>query len=114
MTVPSVLTSEPSTATVIDASSLGDRVLQMLPGTQVVLENLTLVGGLATDDGTPGTGPSRGGGVLDDGGALVLNGVVLKGNKAEGGTGLAAQGGGLYSANGAVTIGTSCLARSSA
>jgi hypothetical protein len=102
-------------STNIDASRLQDRVFQIVnPGTQVVFQDLVIQGGLAQDNGTegalPGTTDALGGGLLNNGGNLTLDDVVVQNNAARGGDGGTgqdghnAQGGGLYSTGGALTI----------
>ena len=102
-------------ATIIDASTLHDRVFQIVkPGTQVELEGLVIKGGLAQDNGragvTAGSTTAEGGGIINNGGTLRLNNVVLDSDTALGGTGAAggtgqdARGGGLYSSGGSVTL----------
>src|SRR5262245_37040231 len=107
-------------ATIIDASLLKDRVFQIVnSGTQVELDNLVIKGGLAQEDGTAGTAAgtttAEGGGILNNGGTLTLDNVVLNSNKAQGGDGSAsssgpggagqlALGGGLYTNGGSVTL----------
>jgi hypothetical protein len=120
-----------SSATIIDASMLQDRILEIVnPGTQVTLRNLVITGGLAQDDGAagvlPGTTPAYGGDILNDGGNLKLdnvvieNGLALGGNGAHaasihnGGVGLDARGGGIYSQAGTLTIAGSKIANNKA
>jgi hypothetical protein len=99
-------------STIIDASKLQDRVFQIVtPNTQVVFLDLVIQGGLAQDNGTPGAKPGTtdalGGGVLNNGGDITLDDVVLQNNTAQGGTGFYgydARGGGLFSTGGSVTI----------
>src|SRR6516164_8883033 len=60
-------------STIIDASSLHDRVFQIgNPGTQVVFQNLVIRGGLAQEDGSngalAGSTDALGGGILNNGG----------------------------------------------
>jgi hypothetical protein len=106
-----------TTATVVDGGNL-DRVFQVFPGVTVLFRNLTIQGGLARDDGTPGTPPTptvaEGGGVLNAGnttldhllvqgcnaiGANGANGTAL----SDGGAGAGAQGGGLWN-GGSLTV----------
>jgi hypothetical protein len=104
-------------STIIDASQLQDRVFQIVnPGTQVMFQDLIIQGGLAQDDGSEGTLPDTtdalGGGILNNGGDLTLNNVVLHNNAARGGRGIhqgghRAQGGGFYTAGGSLTIANS-------
>src|SRR5262249_39835264 len=67
-------------ATVIDAGSI-DRVFQVFPGVTVVFRNLTLSGGSARDDDTPGVAPfttdAQGGGIWSKGATVTLENVVL-------------------------------------
>jgi hypothetical protein len=108
--------------TVIDASQLQDRVLQIVtPGTQVVFRDLVIRGGLAQDDGSDGalagTTDALGGGILNNGGDVTLDNVVLQNNVARGADaavlsapGHNARGGGFYSTGGALTIAGATLA----
>ncbi len=118
-------------AVTIDGFQL-DRVFQII-GTDVVvkMQNLTILNGLATDDGsaaTPGTVAAEGGGILNtDGADVFLTNMVLTKNKAGGGAavldgsagtsptvlgkpggngtgGQAAYGGAIFSAGGTLTI----------
>ena len=104
-------------ATVIDASQLQDRVFDIVtPGTQVEFRDLIIQGGLAQDDGSdgalPGTTDALGGGILNNGGDVTLDNVVVQNNVARGGDaanysgapGHNARGGGFYSTGGALTI----------
>jgi hypothetical protein len=74
-------------ATVINANQL-DRVFQVFPGVRVVFRDLTITGGLAQDDGTagaaPGTTAALGGGILNQGGSVTLEHVLVRGNAARG------------------------------
>ena len=105
--------------TFIDAAGI-DRVFQIAPGSTVVFRNLTIKGGLATDDGTSsgsGTG-AIGGGILMDGAKVTLDNVQLTRNNAEGidgtdqsgnpdtrgGRGRDANGGGLYASSSAANV----------
>jgi hypothetical protein len=109
-------------STVIDASQLQDRVFQIVnPGTQVIFQDLVIQGGLAQDDGSDsalaGTTDALGGGILNNGGDVTLDHVVLQNNVAQGGTrfdGLNARGGGLYSTGGTLTIANSTVAANGA
>jgi hypothetical protein len=82
------------TRTVIDANTPGapllDRLFQVSPGVTVVFRDLTLRGGDAQDDGTPGQAPgtseSRGGCILNAG-TVTLDDVVVIHNAAIGGAG---------------------------
>ena len=103
--------------TIIDASQLQDRVLQIVnPGTQVVFQDLVIQGGLAQDDGSDGalagTTDALGGGILNNGGDVRLDNVVVENNVARGGTnfdGYNARGGGLYSTGGSLDISRSTI-----
>ena len=101
-------------ATMIDASLLEDRVFQLFPGTNVILNHLIITGGYATDDGVFGEGPARGGAILDNGNSLTLNNVWVVGNRAIGAPGEDAQGGGIYSSGGKLAIYRSTIATNQA
>jgi hypothetical protein len=114
--------SSGTNATVIDASQLLDRVFDIVtPGTQVVFRDLVIQGGLAQDDGSDGalagSTDARGGGILNNGGAVTLDNVVVQNNVVRGGDaalratpGHNAQGGGFYSSGGSLTISSSTIA----
>ncbi len=109
------------------------RILQVLgtpsAGMSVVFENVILEGGRALDGGVLGGRAGLGGGLLIDGGNVVLSSVVLADNSASGlsgvpglaGTGSAggghggaggnAMGGGVYLASGSLTVISSTLSR---
>ena len=70
-----------SGSTIINAAQI-DRVFEVLSGVTLVLSDLTVTGGLATDGGTIGGSDALGGGILNDGN-LSLNSVVVTGNTAE-------------------------------
>src|SRR6516165_7726462 len=75
--------------TIIDASQLQDRVFEIVtPGTQVVFQDLIIQGGLAQDDGTEGalagTTDALGGGILNNGGNVTLDNVLVQNNVAPG------------------------------
>jgi hypothetical protein len=117
-----------SNPTIIQATSgLLDRVFQTFSGTNVEIKDLVIEGGLALDDGTagaiPGTTIPEGGGILNDGGKLTLDKVVVQDNSArgaagrngfssgsKGGTGQAARGGGIYTNGGTLTLTQSTVA----
>ena len=112
-------------STIIDASQLQDRVFQIVnPGTPVVFRNLVIQSGLAQDNGTegalPGTTDALGGGILNNGGNVTLDNVVLTNNVARGGNGAIlsnghnAQGGGIYSTGGSLSISGSTLTNNQA
>ena len=104
-----------SGATMIDATLLKDRILQMLPGVSVILNNLILTGGFATDDGISGDGPARGGAILDNGQSLTLNKVWVVGNRAQADeAGEDAQGGGIYLGGGNLAVYGSLIATNEA
>src|SRR5205085_5678480 len=73
------------TATIIDAHQI-DRVFELLPGVKVTFKNLTITGGKATDDGSPGANANAGmgGGVLNNGGTVVFDNVLVRDNEALG------------------------------
>jgi len=113
--------------TIIDAASI-DRVFHITNGAQVVFKNVTITGGLATDDGNSvsfygigGYYDGYGGGILNEGGVVTLDNATIKGNQAKGSDGTdsssssisggagesggEAAGGGIYSGNnGSVTL----------
>jgi hypothetical protein len=90
-----------------------DRVVHLPAGAgapRVVLNDLTLQGGNAQDDGTggaaPGTTDGRGGGILAESGSLTLTNVTVRGSQAVGGNGITppargfdAFGGGIYASH---------------
>jgi trimeric autotransporter adhesin len=106
--------------TVLDAAALGDRVLHVVaPGTTLVLRDLTIQGGQATD----GAG---GGGILNEGGVVTLERVVVTRNAAlgpagspgipggPGSPGGAAEGGGIRSVAGVLNVSGSIIANNDA
>jgi hypothetical protein len=113
-------------STIIDASQLQDRVFQIVnPGTQVVLQDLVIQGGLAQDNGSDGavagTTDALGGGVLNNGGDVILNHLVVQSNMARGGDAAAplapghnASGGAIYSTDGTLTIAEADIANNQA
>jgi hypothetical protein len=112
-------------STLIDASQLHDRVFDIVtPGTQVVFRDLVIQGGLAQDNGLDGVSAlstdALGGGLLNNGGTVTLDHVVLTNNVAQGGPGFRgangrnAQGGGIYSLGGSLTISGSTLTNNQA
>ena len=109
-------------STVIDASQLQDRVFQIVnPGSQVVFQDLVIQGGLAQDNGADGalagSTDALGGGILNNGGNLTLDNVVVQNNVARGGMnfdGYNARGGGLFSTGGSATISDSTIANNQA
>jgi hypothetical protein len=112
--------------TIIDASQLQDRVFQIVnPGTQVVLQDLLIQGGLAQDNGSDGalagTTDALGGGIFNNGGDVTLDDVVLQNNVARGADGAArtangygASGGGIYSTGGALTLAAATITNNQA
>jgi len=109
-------------STIIDASQLQDRVFQIVnPGTHVVFQDLVIQGGLAQDNGADGalagSTDALGGGILNNGGNLTLDNVVVQNNVARGGMnfdGYNARGGGLFSTGGSATISDSTIANNQA
>jgi hypothetical protein len=116
-----------TSATMIDASQLQDRIFEINnPGTHVTFKHLILSGGLAQEDGgngvIAGTTPAYGGAILNNVGSLTLQDVVVENSVARGGNGPAgaagagngaggnggaaqiAFGGGIYSPGGTLTI----------
>jgi hypothetical protein len=107
-------------STIIDASQLQDRVFQIVnAGTQVVFQDLVIQGGLAQDDGSNyafAGGDALGGGILNNGGNVTFENVVIQNNVARAGDlqnvgypGFSARGGGVYCTGGALTISESIL-----
>jgi len=117
--------------TIIDADNV-DRAFQIfhnLNNTAVFFKNLTIVGGLAQDDGIdgrlPGTSDALGGAILSNDSTVILDHVIIRNNEAlggdgadglnaPGGDGFAARGGGVYLENGAVTLTNSDIRRNKA
>jgi hypothetical protein len=127
--------------TVVDAAQL-DRVFHITNGGKVVFRNLTIKNGKAVGGGGAQTGPQDGGqmasgpivlpafggGILNGGGTITLENVVVESNTAEGSTpsftfafplastffvpamGAPALGGGIYSEGGSLTL-TGCTIR---
>jgi hypothetical protein len=104
------------TRTIIDAGELQDRAFQIVNARmQVVFQDLVIQGGVAQDNGTqgaqPGTTDALGGGILNNGGNVRLNNVLLQYNVVRGGDaavkkapGYSASGAAIYSTGGALTI----------
>jgi hypothetical protein len=113
-------------STIIDASQLQDRVFEIVkPGTQVVFQNLVIQGGLAQDDGSDGalqgTTDGLGGGILNNGGNVTLDHVILQNNVGQGGDAVSlgapghkARGGGIYSTGGALAIAAATISNNQA
>jgi hypothetical protein len=112
-------------STIIDASQLQDRVLQIVnPGTQVLFQDLVIQGGLAQDNGADGalagTTDALGGGILNNGGNLTLDDVVVQNNLARGGDAAVFSaehngfGGGIYSTGGSLHLSASTLTNNQA
>jgi hypothetical protein len=70
-----------ASATIIDASALGQRVFNIASGTTVVLESLVIKGGTASGGLLNAT---TGGGILDHGGNLTIQDVVFDSDTAKG------------------------------
>jgi CSLREA domain-containing protein len=87
-------------AATIDASGLGDRVLQVQAGATVTLQGLTLTGGSLGNNGA---------GILNAG-TLTLDNVTLTGNSATGG----GFGGGLANFSGTATINAGTISANNA
>jgi hypothetical protein len=104
--------------TVIDANFI-DRAFQVDPGVTVVFRNLSIINGQAHDDGTtgalPGTTDALGGGILNQGGNVTLDHVLLDINQAVAGggavgvNGFNAAGGSIWTDGGTLTISNSTL-----
>jgi hypothetical protein len=109
-------------STVIDAGQLQDRAFQIVtPGTQVVFKDLVIQGGLAQEDGSngalAGSTDAVGGGILNNGGAVTLDHVVVQNNMAghgDYGTGHNAQGGGIFATDGSLSVSNSTIASNQA
>jgi hypothetical protein len=112
-------------STIIDASQLQDRVFQIVnPGTQVLFEDLVIQGGLAQDNGADGalagSTDALGGGILNSGGEVTLDNVVVQNNGVRGGDGGSGQngyegrGGGLYTTGGSLDLANSNIANNQA
>jgi hypothetical protein len=111
-------------STIIDASALQDRAFQIVnSGTQVVFKDLVIQGGLAQEDGTngtlAGTTDALGGGILNNGGNVTLDNVILQNNVARGGDaafgdGHNARGGGIHSTGGALSMAGAMIANNQA
>jgi hypothetical protein len=100
-----------------------DRVLQILnlnggAAATVTVKNVIIEGGNAQDDGSAGAVAGQtdglGGGIMDDGGNLTLNNVVVQNNSALGGAGFSAQGGGVFARAGSLTITNSFIQKNTA
>jgi hypothetical protein len=100
--------------------TVADRVFQILTtGFTVTFKDLVIEGGQAQDDGSAGAAAgstdAEGGGILNDGGNIILSNVVLANNSADAGTGFAAKGGGIDAeSGGSLTIQSSLLQADSA
>ena len=79
-----------TTSTVVDGGNL-DRVFQVLGDVKVVFRDLTIQGGMASEDGTPGLPlvlpDAKGGGILNSG-DTTLDHVLLQGCNAHGASGV--------------------------
>jgi hypothetical protein len=105
--------------TVIDANSI-DRAFQVSTGVTVVFRNLSIINGVAQDDGSlnakAGTTDALGGAILNQGGNVSLDHVRLENDGAvggdaaagapgsDGGVGHNAAGGAVWTAGGALTV----------
>jgi hypothetical protein len=94
--------------TIINANAI-DRVFQIIGNVNVVLKNLSITGGLATDGGSIGGADALGGGILNNGGTLTLDHVVVVTNVAQANPGQNALGGGIYSNGRSLTISDSSI-----
>ena len=108
-------TGSASSAVIIAAAN--SRAFQVGLGANVTFANLTIQGGVATNDGlNDGALTALGGGILDLGGNVALNSVAVQNNIARGGAagtttvsgegtgGGDAAGGGVYVSNGSLTL----------
>jgi hypothetical protein len=108
--------------TIIDAGKV-DRAFQIfhnLNNTEVIFKNLTILKGLAQDDGIegrlPGTSEALGGAILSNDSTVILDHVIIRNNVAlggygadgptgaAGGDGFHARGGGLYLDGGSIEL----------
>jgi Bacterial Ig-like domain (group 3) len=94
--------------TVINANNI-DRVLQVVGNVNVVLSNLTITGGQATNGGSIGGTAALGGGILNNGGSLTLDDVTVTNNIAQGNPGQDAFGGGIYTNGTSLTLSDSTV-----
>jgi hypothetical protein len=99
LTIQGTGTTGPN-ATIIDASSVHDRVFQIVKsGVTVIFQDVVLQGGEAQDDGTngalPGTTNAEGGAILNNASTVQLNTAVVRNNSAVGGPGASGKSGGL-------------------
>ena len=115
-TTPLTIIGAGATASVIDATGLGDRVLSVGAGATVTLERLTITGGHAPDgaagaNGTSGTyrpggpggdgsGGADGGGILNLGSVTLTDVAVTNNSAGEGGSGGAGGSGRVYGGGG--------------
>ncbi len=121
--------------TTIIQQTVADRVFQILnlangtvAGPTVTFKNLVIEGGKAQDDGgqgaVAGQSDALGGGILNgggdanlgtfEGGNVTLSNVVVQSNSAKAGNQQSAQGGGIFSLDGALTINHSVIRNNSA
>jgi hypothetical protein len=98
--------------TILDAGGI-DRVFQVIGNVNVVFNNLTFTGGRAVDDGKAGPSPSNndslGGGILNQGGNITLDHVLVENNTAVGNTriggfGTDVEGGGICNSGNLIII----------
>lgn len=102
-------------ATILEQTAF-DRVFEIAnivnPSTTVTFKNVVIEHGWALEDGGIATSTSTdslGGGILDEGGNITLNNVVLQSNSALAPLGFDAAGGGIYVVNGSLTINNSVI-----
>src|SRR5262249_23308766 len=94
--------------TVIDAAYTS-RLFEVVGNVGVVFQNLTLENGLATNGGATGVNAAMGGALLNNGGAVTLQGVAVTGSVAQASAGLNALGGGVFSSGQSLTINQSTI-----
>ncbi len=104
--------------TIIDQTT-ADRVFQIVnAGSTVTFKDVVIEGGKAQDDGTAGavagSTVAEGGGILDKGGNVTLDNVVVQHNEAVGGDDKQARGGGIYALNGDLTVHNSVVQNNAA
>ena len=69
----------------IDATGLGDRVFQVLPGATLTLENLTIIGGTAPGNGDRFLASGEAGGAIYNAGNLLLEHCIITNSSSGGG-----------------------------
>jgi hypothetical protein len=97
-------------ATII-RQTVADRVFQIVePGVQLVFKNLVIERGHVVKDAED----ALGGGILNNGGNVTLDNVIVRSNKASAQGESAAHGGGVYSTGGTLTLNTVVFSQNTA